>query len=183
MTPRSSSLNHLDRVLSAYPRRRQPDHVEGADQVDPDGALERLQLNGPVAAHYPARGADPGAIDKDASGPMQRRALPPSPSSRLKRRPIHAADARSRRRQIAAAWAFAAVSLISSNDTLQAARSPVTVRPWPLPVPSHRRSRSPSVRSHPCASVPFRRLTPAVLGRTNTAPGQPKKHRPGKLKP
>ena len=62
-------LQWIDR---AHVRRGQADRVEGADQVDADCALERVQLQRAVAADDAAGGADARAVDQDARGPVRR---------------------------------------------------------------------------------------------------------------
>ena len=57
--------------------RGKPQHVEGADQVDADRALEQRQIVGAVAAHDARGGRDAGAVDRqpqrtEASGGFKR---------------------------------------------------------------------------------------------------------------
>ncbi len=67
MTPRSSPIWFgLGDPLGA-----QPQHVEGADQVDLDHLAERVQREDAVLAQHPDRVAGAGAVDHDAQRPQR----------------------------------------------------------------------------------------------------------------
>ena len=65
MTPRSPSASGAQRLHGGG---GEPHHVEGADQVDADDALEIGERHRPVAADDALGRADAGAIDQDARG-------------------------------------------------------------------------------------------------------------------
>ena len=62
----------VDRFELAHLRRREADHVEGSDEVDPDHFLEVGQRLGAIAADHALGDADAGAIDEHPRGPMRR---------------------------------------------------------------------------------------------------------------
>ena len=71
MTPRSPSIG----FELAHLRSHEADHVEGADQVDPDHLLEVGERMGPITADDPFGDADSGAIDQNPRRPVRRRGL------------------------------------------------------------------------------------------------------------
>ena len=60
-----------ERLGGLHGSSNQPHHVERADQVDADDALVVGQRHRPFAANNTLGGADAGAVDKDARGPMR----------------------------------------------------------------------------------------------------------------
>ena len=119
MTPRSPSASGWQRL---HVGGGQPHHVEGADQVDPDDALEVGERHRPVAADDALGRSDAGAVDQDA-----RRAM--GGGGRFDRRfaggRIGDVAGEGRCPSISAAISAAALSLTSSTATLAPASASV----------------------------------------------------------
>src|SRR5204862_189466 len=64
--PRRAPVALLLPLARGERRRREPQHVEGADQVHADHGLERLKLGGPVLPHGPLGPADARARHAEA---------------------------------------------------------------------------------------------------------------------
>ena len=86
ITPRSPSASG-NGIEPAHFSGGEPDHVERADQIDLDHAVECVQRHWPIAADHPSRGADAGTIDQNPGRPVKPpRAPPPSPPQPRRRR-------------------------------------------------------------------------------------------------
>ena len=59
----------VERLVVDHGLGGQPQHVEGADQVDLDHRAEGLQRQQPALADHPARRGHPGAVDRDPQRP------------------------------------------------------------------------------------------------------------------
>ena len=153
-----AALALLVGLVLAHRRRRQAQHVEGADQVDLDHVGEELEVVGAALVGDPLGPADPGAADRDAQpavggrGPLDRRRRPPPRRSRRPRRSSRPSPSSAASASPFSALRSAIVTRAPASASARAVASPSPEAPpaTSAPVPSIRIARTLRGRiSHP----------------------------------